>query len=70
MSMADTMKAYGVTKKDTTHYKKDYLFSIKGYELFGEETSEIRFNYVPFNGNSNFPRSMYTTLTAQTWILY
>ncbi|GMQ62958.1 hypothetical protein [Vallitalea maricola] len=65
MSMAETLNAYGISEKDTSHYVEDSVFSVKGYELFGEKTSIIIFNFINFKkGNPklcsvkvNYPES-------------
>ncbi len=46
MSMAETLNAYGISEKDTSDYVEESVFAVKGYELFGEKTSEIIFNFI------------------------
>ena len=52
MSMDQTLNAYEITEKDTSYYKEGILFIIKGYELFGEKTSEIQFIYKDFKSGN------------------
>lgn len=52
MSMDETLNTYGISEKETSYYNEGSVFSIKGYELFGEKTSEIIFNFIDLkNGN-------------------
>ena len=44
--MMETLKACGITKKDTDYYKEGSVFTLKDYELFGEKTSLIIFNFI------------------------
>lgn len=46
MSMEETLDAYGITKKDTSYYREGLTFIINDYELFGEKTSKIIFNFI------------------------
>lgn len=46
MTMSEVLNAYGITEKDTSYYDDNNAFSIKGYELFGEKTSEIIFDFI------------------------
>lgn len=46
MSMNETLNSYGITKNNTSYYKEDFVFTLKGHELFGENTSEIIFNFI------------------------
>lgn len=46
MTMSEVLNAYEITEKDTSYYDDNNAFSIKGYELFGEKTSEIIFDFI------------------------
>jgi hypothetical protein len=46
MSMAETLDAYRISEKDTTDYIEGSAFAINGYQLFGEKTSKIIFNFI------------------------
>lgn len=46
MSMDAVLNSYGITKNDTSRYKDGFSFTIKGQEVFGENTSEIIFNFI------------------------
>jgi len=46
MSMEETLNAYGITEKNTSYYDEGSTFIIDGYELFGEKTSKITFNFI------------------------
>ncbi|GKX27530.1 hypothetical protein SH1V18_00100 [Vallitalea longa] len=48
MSITETLNAYEISKKDTINYRENYSFTIEGYELFGEKTSMILFNFIYF----------------------
>lgn len=53
MSMAETLDAYGISEKDTCYYDEDYIFGLEGYQIFGEKTSIIFFNYIYFEKGKN-----------------
>ncbi len=46
MSMNETLDAYKISKKDTSYYEEGLGFTLKGYKLFGEKTSEIIFSFI------------------------
>ena len=48
ISMTETLNAYGITEKDTSDYKDGSVFVINGYQMFGEKTSKIIFNFINF----------------------
>lgn len=56
MSMEETVNAFGIKKEDIISYDKSGKapsFSIQGYELFGEITSQIIFNFIDLEDNKN-----------------
>ena len=51
MSMEEAMDAWGVTEETVKDYDSDDVFVIEGYELFGEETESIHFQFYDYEGN-------------------
>lgn len=54
MSVEETFESCGITKMDTNLYNeagRGTMFRIVNYPLFGENTSEIIFNYIDFADN-------------------
>lgn len=62
MSMEEAMDAWGVTEETVKDYDRDDVFVIEGYELFGEETESIKFQYYDFEGNGE-PKLMQVFVT-------
>jgi hypothetical protein len=72
MSMDETLNAFGIMEKDTSYYKDGSVFTIKGYELFGEKTSEIIFNFIDLkNGNPVLcaVKATYPEITDMNYVL-
>lgn len=54
ISADEVFDLYGITKADTTLYdemSRSIVFTIDGFEAFGEKTSKILFNFGDFAGN-------------------
>lgn len=56
MSVGEVFDSYEITKEDTAAYNetgRGVTFVIEGYELFGENTSIIRFQFIDVADNGN-----------------
>ncbi len=51
MSMEEAMEAWGVTEETVKNYDSDDAFVIEEYELFGEKTESIKFEFYDFEGD-------------------
>ncbi|MCI8966717.1 MAG: hypothetical protein HFH75_03885 [Lachnospiraceae bacterium] len=63
MSMDEVMEAWELSEEDLADFERDDIIFIEGYELFGEKTESINFQYYDFGDDG-------TKELAQVFVIY
>ncbi len=63
MSMDEAMEAWELSEEDLADFERDDIIFIEGYELFGEKTESINFQYYDFGDDG-------TKELAQVFVIY